>query len=860
MTKAKALRSTTIIPDDLYVDRDADRQLEAIIDEMGRPGYVLVARQMGKTNLLLRMKRKREAIGDLVLYFDLSTRFASARDLFRQILDGFLERLDDRDLTERVIKERASSDYEPNVEYDRHIRWALAACGAARVIVILDEIDSLVGHDFSDRILSQIRSMYFARANYPEYGRLTYVLSGVAEPTDLIKDKNISPFNIGEKIYLSDFSLSEVFRLLRKAELTFSNGVVEAIYGWARGNPRMTWDICAALEDVERSGEVLSIDAVESVVRRLYLTRFDRPPIDHIRALAENDKQIRSSLISLLYGKGNTLDDNARSRLYLAGITEASANEVPKLKNRIIEEALSEAWLTQVEAGKDGLADTAAAHYRAGRYIKAVALYEQFMEEGGGGLESLGAIQLMELGVARYSLSRLSDAIPALQAAISASSRSRELRETLSFYLASAHLLSGDTATAIPMFQEVIAYDGQFRWQAKHALSSAYLSLSTVANADTIIRLSNEVLEGIAAVDFDESSAAELSAASHYNLAQVYFATNQRDKARAELQNAIASIDKRQLPGLGAAIIDLMDDKDAKRKLLIQAITAVLESEPELSESPDAFALKADSLGRLLDAALDTREAELFRRLLDFSKTILSGTLFDQILSLARSSATRPRNAKNLNALLRFVLTDQQCLETSTAATRFEAVRLWLSGSFEPDNSVAFTHFKAEIDDNSGLLEGDDIVFLVGRMGNLMRLHKYTEAFEVVDFIRSHEEFFRSNFYGFFVLFVQYEMALYRSLGDATKEREVALEIMRLTTVSNLRGLELPSHLEGLMPQIRKIAWNVLHEASTDPLAKLGRNDQVIVRIPSSGLEMTYKFKHVEKRLKSGELEFVRKK
>ena len=40
---AKALRATTIIPDHLYVDRDADRQLEAIIDDMGRPGYVLVA-------------------------------------------------------------------------------------------------------------------------------------------------------------------------------------------------------------------------------------------------------------------------------------------------------------------------------------------------------------------------------------------------------------------------------------------------------------------------------------------------------------------------------------------------------------------------------------------------------------------------------------------------------------------------------------------------------------------------------------------------------------------------------------------------------------------------------------------------
>lgn len=42
------LMSCTIVPEQLYVERDADRQLKSIIDEMERPGYVLVSRQMGK--------------------------------------------------------------------------------------------------------------------------------------------------------------------------------------------------------------------------------------------------------------------------------------------------------------------------------------------------------------------------------------------------------------------------------------------------------------------------------------------------------------------------------------------------------------------------------------------------------------------------------------------------------------------------------------------------------------------------------------------------------------------------------------------------------------------------------------------
>ena len=50
------LSSTTIVSRDQYIERSADLQIQRIISEMARPGYVLVARQMGKTNLLLHTK------------------------------------------------------------------------------------------------------------------------------------------------------------------------------------------------------------------------------------------------------------------------------------------------------------------------------------------------------------------------------------------------------------------------------------------------------------------------------------------------------------------------------------------------------------------------------------------------------------------------------------------------------------------------------------------------------------------------------------------------------------------------------------------------------------------------------------
>src|ERR1035437_3889973 len=87
MSMTKILRSTTIIPLALYVPRDADRQLRRVIEDMGRPGYVLVARQMGKTNLPLAAKRDLEDEDNVFAYIDLSNRYVEARDCFRSIVD-----------------------------------------------------------------------------------------------------------------------------------------------------------------------------------------------------------------------------------------------------------------------------------------------------------------------------------------------------------------------------------------------------------------------------------------------------------------------------------------------------------------------------------------------------------------------------------------------------------------------------------------------------------------------------------------------------------------------------------------------------------------------------------------------------
>ena len=375
---ATEIKSYTIVPDALYVERKADIQLHNIIESMQRPGYVLVSRQMGKTNLLLRAKRKWENSNDLYVYIDMSNIDETEKDCFESLIDTAIDTHEDilGGLRERVYELRTKNITKSPVQaHNEELRFLLKSI-KGKLVFILDEIDSLTRTSFSDNVFSQIRSTYFSRVNYPELEKLTYVLSGVVEPTEIIKNPKISPFNIGEKIHLDDFSYEEYLRFIKNAELDrFGNDVIERIYYWAGGNPRITWDICYELQHIEEK----TADTVDALVNKMYLTSFDKAPIDTIRTLVKEERDLRDAIIQLAYDKGHTLSDKIKSKLYLSGIVNYSDNVI-KIKNRIIKDSLSLDWLQKVEEDEKGLLTYAIDLHSKGFYKESLDRFEIYLK------------------------------------------------------------------------------------------------------------------------------------------------------------------------------------------------------------------------------------------------------------------------------------------------------------------------------------------------------------------------------------------------------------------------------------------------------------------------------------------------
>lgn len=344
----KKLKLETIVSKDLYINRKADQQLKQIVDDMSRPASILVSRQMGKTNLLLNIKNKYENKDMIFVYIDLSKTDNDMRDCFRYIIDTAIDtNLEIFESIEDDIAKIRAKNRLPYREHEQELLTLLKCC-SGKIIIILDEIDSMTSFSFSDQFFSQIRSVYYSsRTNYKEFNNLTYLLSGVLEPSDIIKDKNKSPFNISEKVYLNDFTMEEFNKFIENIDFDFFNkDITNKIFEWTNGHPRMIWNICSMLEEIYLEKGSLIVDDVNHVVELLYLNKSDLAPIDHIKILLNDNHDMVQVVLELKQNIALNITDHIKNKLYLYGIIDIKDGQNKIIiKNKIIDTVLSEDYL-----------------------------------------------------------------------------------------------------------------------------------------------------------------------------------------------------------------------------------------------------------------------------------------------------------------------------------------------------------------------------------------------------------------------------------------------------------------------------------------------------------------------------------
>jgi WD40 repeat protein len=343
-----------------YVVRYADQEL---YDSLRRGDfcYVLTARQMGKSSLMSRTATLLRDEEMCVAEIDLTA--IGQNITAEQWYDGLVYELGCELGLRSVVQEcwEKHAALGPLHRFVTVLREAVLPNCPQRIVIFMDEIDAVRSLSFnSDEFFAAIREVYNRRASDSEWNRLAFCLLGMALPSDLIRNIQITPFNIGRRIELRDFTPKEAAPLAHgfPVEGQRRQRLLERALYWTSGHPYLTQKLCQAIAadpkaqtpaDVDRiSGHLfLSPKALESEFNlaplRAYLLRrcSDPVPLLDLYARIITTRRVR-----------NNDTDPLLALLKLSGVVRAVGDRL-EVRNRIYAAVFNLRWVKEQMPGEE---------------------------------------------------------------------------------------------------------------------------------------------------------------------------------------------------------------------------------------------------------------------------------------------------------------------------------------------------------------------------------------------------------------------------------------------------------------------------------------------------------------------------
>jgi hypothetical protein len=340
-----------------YTVRQADEELLGGLSQ-GEFCYVLDSRQIGKSSLMLRTAGRLREEGPLAIILDLTAlgQNLTAEQWYAGLLGKVAKELWQMDIDlEDELDEfwLAHPQMGPFQRWMSALREVVLAKTQRPVVIFLDEIDAVRSLPFStDEFFAGIREAYNRRTRDPEFKRLTFCLLGVATPSDLMQEARMTPFNIGKRIELKDFTPEEAAPLAAGLERDdrLAKKLLDRILYWTGGHPYLTQVLCRT---VAEDPEVHNSAGVDRHCEKLFLSPRAREKDDNLlfvsRRVLSGDID-RAGLLHLyetIRARKRTRDDETNplvAHLRLAGLTRVLEGYL-WVRNRIYFRVFDREWV-----------------------------------------------------------------------------------------------------------------------------------------------------------------------------------------------------------------------------------------------------------------------------------------------------------------------------------------------------------------------------------------------------------------------------------------------------------------------------------------------------------------------------------
>jgi predicted ATPase/GAF domain-containing protein/tRNA A-37 threonylcarbamoyl transferase component Bud32 len=239
-----------------YVVRAADRYFYKAL-KSGEFCYILNPRQMGKSSLMVRMIKYLQQEGAICASIDmtlLGSEVITPEQWYKGLAFELVRRFGLQGQFQLKPWWQERDDISAIQRLSEFIESVLletvgkeAGMEPKQLFIFIDEVDSVLGLSFPvNDFFALVRSCYNQRSINPAYQRLTFVLIGVATPSDLITNVETTPFNIGQTIQLEGFKEHEAQPLLQGFAEKSPNPqtLLKEVFGWTSGQPFLTQKLC----------------------------------------------------------------------------------------------------------------------------------------------------------------------------------------------------------------------------------------------------------------------------------------------------------------------------------------------------------------------------------------------------------------------------------------------------------------------------------------------------------------------------------------------------------------------------------------------------------------------------------------
>lgn len=352
-----------------YVERAADRELlHGLLG--GEFCYVLTSRQMGKSSLMVRTAQQLRRTGVATAVLDLTAVGQNVTP--EQWYDGLAIRLG----TQLRVEDALEDYWQENLRLGPCQRWfaAIRDCvlrsldplspnsggvpAEPKLVIFIDELDAVRSLPFpTEELFAALREIYYRRAEDHELNRLTFCLLGVAAPHELMNDAKRTPFSIGRRIELTDFTAAEARALtegLKSAQIsTAPEEILERIMHWTHGHPYLTQRLCRAILEASGPQSESGMQLVDRLCNDLFLSPRAADMDDNLVFVRERLLRTEADLASVLelYERvlgGEQVEDDPGDRisgeLLLSGLVRITGRRL-LTRNRIYEQVFDRKWI-----------------------------------------------------------------------------------------------------------------------------------------------------------------------------------------------------------------------------------------------------------------------------------------------------------------------------------------------------------------------------------------------------------------------------------------------------------------------------------------------------------------------------------